>query len=244
MNLSEFSSQFDILYDNVTSGKAPGLNDYEKSVFLTKAQDQIVKGYFTPKGNLRQEGFNDSLKRTVDFSKITKSYSVAGSVGNTTYKNTLLFDKPTDLFLPRGYILRSTSGTELQVKDVSEEELTRLFSKPYKEPYKGQAYKLDDSTTNDVYEIIVGSSQINKDFTLHVRYIKQLSPIILVNLKEFELEMGLPEGYLTIKEQFLAQECELEDIMHEPILDRAVSLAKIHYEGGPQEIVQFANLNE
>lgn len=38
----EFSIEFDILYNNISSNKAPGLNEYEKSVFLTKAQEQIV----------------------------------------------------------------------------------------------------------------------------------------------------------------------------------------------------------
>ncbi len=34
---NEFSSEFDVLYNNITSNQAPGLDDYEKSVFLTKA---------------------------------------------------------------------------------------------------------------------------------------------------------------------------------------------------------------
>lgn len=38
----EFSIEFDILYNNISSNKAPGLNEYEKSVFLTKSQEQIV----------------------------------------------------------------------------------------------------------------------------------------------------------------------------------------------------------
>lgn len=42
MTNPEFSIEFDILYNNISSNKAPGLNEYEKSVFLTKAQEQIV----------------------------------------------------------------------------------------------------------------------------------------------------------------------------------------------------------
>ena len=47
MTSEEFSNQFDVLYNNITSNQAPGLNEYEKSVFLTKAQSEIVKNYFT-----------------------------------------------------------------------------------------------------------------------------------------------------------------------------------------------------
>ena len=49
MNTTEFSTQFDILYNNITSNKAPGLNEYEKSVFLTTAQEQIVNNHFNAK---------------------------------------------------------------------------------------------------------------------------------------------------------------------------------------------------
>lgn len=37
MTLQEFSDQFDLLYNNISSDQALGLTEYEKSVFLTKA---------------------------------------------------------------------------------------------------------------------------------------------------------------------------------------------------------------
>ena len=46
MTNSEFSYQFDILYNNIMSNQAPGLDDYEKSVFLTKAQDELVLTFY------------------------------------------------------------------------------------------------------------------------------------------------------------------------------------------------------
>ena len=74
MTCEEFSNEFDILYNNVMSNQAPGLDEYEKSVFLTRAQDDIVKRYFTPKGNKDFEGFDSSLKRNVDFSTLYRKY--------------------------------------------------------------------------------------------------------------------------------------------------------------------------
>ena len=70
MTAAEFSQEFDILYNNIASNQAPGLTEYEKSVFLTKAQDEIIKNYFTgkPNGNKYQEGIEDSSKRYSDFS--------------------------------------------------------------------------------------------------------------------------------------------------------------------------------
>lgn len=73
MSVEEMDNMFEVLYNNITSNQAPGLNPYEKSVFLTKAQDEILKNYFNPKskGNNLQEGFDDSQKRQIDFSMLT-----------------------------------------------------------------------------------------------------------------------------------------------------------------------------
>ena len=90
MTLDEFSELFDVQYNNITSNQAPGLNEYEKSVFLTKAQDEIIKNYFTAnsKGNNIQQGFDDSAKRQADFSVLmmTASGSPASAGGSFTVK--------------------------------------------------------------------------------------------------------------------------------------------------------------
>lgn len=63
MNTTEFSNEFDVLYNNITSNQAPGLDEYEKSVFLTRAQDDILKAYFKVTGNKDGAGFDGSEKR-------------------------------------------------------------------------------------------------------------------------------------------------------------------------------------
>lgn len=73
MTTTEFSNEFDVLYNNIMSNAAPGLNEYEKSVFLTKAQDEIIFNYFNPNGNKYKEGFDNSPKRQIDFSELIKS---------------------------------------------------------------------------------------------------------------------------------------------------------------------------
>lgn len=73
MTNTEFSNEFDVLYNSITSNQAPGLDEYEKSVFLTKAQDEIVKSYFNPRSNKTQEGFDGNEKRQIDFSMIMRS---------------------------------------------------------------------------------------------------------------------------------------------------------------------------
>jgi hypothetical protein len=46
------------------------LDEYEKSIFLTNAQDQIVKSYFDRTLNPQGQGVDDSSRRQVDFSDL------------------------------------------------------------------------------------------------------------------------------------------------------------------------------
>lgn len=75
----EFSNQFDVLFNNITSNQAPGLNEFEKSSFLTKAQNELVKNYFeaSSKGNAVGKGFDDSAIRQMDFSTLMCSESLS-----------------------------------------------------------------------------------------------------------------------------------------------------------------------
>ena len=100
MTTQEFSNEFDVLYNNIMSNQAPGLDEYEKSVFLTKAQSEILKNYFNPKGNKYQEGFDDSEKRQIDFSTLIKAVKPATYVGSSYVKfddRSQLFQMPSDI---------------------------------------------------------------------------------------------------------------------------------------------------
>nr|DAG91672.1 MAG TPA: hypothetical protein [Crassvirales sp.] len=91
MLVEEMDNMFDVLYNNITSNQAPGLNAYEKSVFLTKGQDETMKNYFNPKskGNNTQEGFDGSAKRQVDFSMLT----TVATTSATSYAYSLVSGK-------------------------------------------------------------------------------------------------------------------------------------------------------
>ena len=76
MSTEEFSIQFDVLYNNITSNQAPGLNEFEKSVFLTKAQSQLVIEYFNRRTDAIGGGFDGSEHRQYDFSSIVRTESL------------------------------------------------------------------------------------------------------------------------------------------------------------------------
>ena len=74
----EISNRFDVLYNNIMSDQAPGLDDYEKSVFFNKAQLEVLKNHLNAGGNRYQQGFDHSSKRQMDFSTLTvqKTFSL------------------------------------------------------------------------------------------------------------------------------------------------------------------------
>ena len=142
MTVQEFSDQFDVLYNNITSNQAPGLNEYEKSVFLTKAQDEIIKNYFSPKGNLKQDGFDDSPKRQADFSSIIETATL--QIGDSTSRfdqRSIVYRMPSNLFISLNEQLM-VDNNPFTIVPVSYQEYDRLMSKPYKYPPKHMAWRL------------------------------------------------------------------------------------------------------
>ena len=81
MKNPEFSNAFTTLLNSYNTQAAFGeqasrreivLDEYEKSVLLTQAQDIIVKSYFDATTNAQGQGFDDSTRRQVDFSSLIK----------------------------------------------------------------------------------------------------------------------------------------------------------------------------
>lgn len=262
MTTEEFSNQFDVLYNNVMSNAAPGIDEYEKSVFLTKAQQEIVKNYFNPNGNKYKEGFDGSVKRQGDFSMLVRQYYGAlqlpderGTFDPRAY--TAVFPKDTFLVINEQVEFRSYDDSEAstkldrvkQVIPIAYDEYTRLMSKPWKEPLKNQVWRLiigtgtapDSQTTQLIapkVEIVLSTKDRNaytpESVFYRLRYVKRPNPIILTNLSS-------TVGDVTIEGLSGPSECELDPSVHEEILQRAVELAKAAYASDQSGQAQLQN---
>lgn len=167
-------------------------------------------------------------------------------------KRSDLFEFPTDVFIVINETIRCLSGKDLQVVPLKYDEYFRLMSKPYKRPLKYQAWRLINSgynfsnTPNRYVEIIAGPNDVVTYYT--IRYIRQPKPIIVGPLEELTIN-----GYKFITDNPNYSEnneededtedgennedsnnanlytagCELDPMLHEEILQRAVELAKI-----------------
>lgn len=243
MTTQEFSNEFDVLYNNVMSNQAPGLDEYEKSVFLTKAQSEILKNYFNPKGNKYQEGFDESEKRQIDFSTLVKAIEPTSYIGSSYVKfddRSQLYQMPKDILFVLNETAMNTVGdlTRLiNIIPINFVEYSRIMSKPYKQPLKNQGWRLFQTTGGIDYisEVIVKSNSTISKYKL--RYVRRPSPIILVDLADAYSNVSI-EGLTNISE------CELDVILHPEILQRAVELAKAAYTGDIKSIVELGQRSE
>lgn len=254
MTISEFSNEFDVLYNNIMSNQAPGLDEYEKSVFLTKAQDEIIKAYFNPTLNKSQQGFDGNERRQIDFSKLVKVSSPSPTAGagkiDTRTAGVAVITMPTDALMILNEIVtvtrNSTTGIRLQVVPIAYNEYSRLMSKPYKRPLKWQAWRLQamDSTTSKA-DIIAGNTDSITGY--EVRYVKRPNPIIVGVLEGVTIGgyVGCnASGTLVTTGATTGSECELDPILHEEILQRAVELAKAAYTGDLQSQIILGQTSE
>ena len=192
MTCEEFSLEFDLLYNNIMSNKAPGLSEYEKSLFLTQAQESIVLDIYSGK-------YGDSFERTEE----TKSYlnilikqkeyiGIDGtdensiiSEGDKLDTRSVFITLPEDLWFRTGetatiidnfYKCHSDGLREVTVLPVTQDTFVRTKRSPFRGPNEKRILRLD--STNKQVELI-------SNYEIHsytIRYLSRPEPIILVQL--------------------------------------------------------------
>lgn len=246
MNSKEFSSEFDILYNNIMSNKAPSIDEYEKSVFLTKAQDELIKNYFN-RSNKYRAGATDNEKRNADFDHLIRIAELEKGINfsGKLYDKSILLESLNEPYL---MVLNETCyvSKEIKTKVYNEEDdeyieekktievpltvipvnfhiLGRFLSRNFKYPPKGQCWKYE--SINSDQELVLPPGCQFKSF--RCRYVAKPDPIILCDLTAFpEDENGLPLSIEGISYESL---CKLNPSIHPEILQRAVELAAISY---------------
>lgn len=251
MNVSEFSLEFDVLYNNITSNLSPGLSEYEKSIFLTRAQEQIVKNHFGIKSNTKSEGLNNSIKRDTDFSTLFKTVSITSGITEIPNPTHTLNTRVRRFTIKEDYLFiinefceivkRDSAGNVLDtqlttVVPLHYSEFARLNSGPYKEPNLYETWRIisDVVTVNEsTFDLYIRYNWTLINYI--IRYIKKPNPIILEELSTQNL---------TIDGKHAVSSCELNPILHQEVLDRAVELAKVAFLGSTEEVINVNQRNE
>lgn len=225
MTCEEFSNEFDVLLnsynkimkfaDRQLSGSIE-LDEYEKSVLLTQAQEELILEYYSGKNP-----FADSFENTEEIrrymNELVSTYQTNAKISFEPGVSTksVFFMKPSEVWFVvyeavklSDTALGCRDGQTVIVKPVTHDDFYYMQRNPFKTANGYRAFRLD--VKYDMVEII---SEYNVD-SYYMRYVTQPGPIILVNL-----------GDLAINETSTKTECELNPVLHRSILKRAVELA-------------------
>jgi hypothetical protein len=250
MTTVEMNNEFDIHYNSIAGQSAPGIDSYEKSVYLTKAQLEIVKNYYDSLSNRKQKGFENTEKRRVDLKELIKDYKSQSSINNASkiHPSARFFNIPNDTFLIINERVKIISpddlcdnGRVIDVKAITYDEFNTQIKNPFKTPDTKTSWRLDVSRVNNSKTVeIVSPYNISASLEYQMRYIKYPSPIILE-----DLAAAYPGENLSIDGITALKACELDTEIHREILDRAVELALLDYkQANLQAKVQLDARNE
>lgn len=225
MTIKEFSDQFDILVNAYIRQYNPGIqdvlafNEYEKSLYLSKAQEEFVISCYDGKNQYgylfehteEDRRILDSLIKTVNLQPIQMDERLT-----PISENSYFYDLPDDLLFITYEMCKFSNqddgcinGRKAMVVPTTQDEFHKIENNPFRQANDNRVLRLDyDDNTVE----LVSKHEIQQ-YT--IRYISKPEPIVLVSL---------PEN-LSIDTVNEPNECKLDSSVHRRILDYAVRMA-------------------
>lgn len=218
MNAQEFSNSFDTLLqpyiakESFSEQNNLAFDEYEKSIFLTKAQEQIVLELYQ---ELEQ---SEEVRKYLSNLIKTDNYVPVGEQDETLINNNFKSYKveiSNDiLFMIYEQCTLSDENNCINNKIVSvvptiHDDLDKVLKNPFKSPNSRKVIRLD---FDNKIELISKYNISN----YKVRYLKKPNPIILVALED---NLSINNGDTKVSNG------ETNPILHERIVQRAVQLA-------------------
>ena len=225
MTTEEFSNEFDTILQSYSVKNELGLqnpiafDEYEKSVFLTKAQEQIIITLYNGKNSS-----NESLEKTEELRRYLSNLikteirnKLTDNLPNAVSQNSQFFSLPDDLWFITYESVKITSedkclnDKELMIIPITQDDYFRTSRNPFRQSNDRKALRLDikDNTVEIIskYDIL----------QYLVRYLSKPEPIVLIDFEE-----GLSINNVSTK-----NECKLNPALHRLILDEAIRLALV-----------------
>ena len=227
MTREDFSNSFDTQLNSYAHTASFGddtfkgdirLDEYEKSLFLTKAQEELVLSLYNGR-NSSLQGFEETeelrryLSNLIEEKEINPIETSDGKpLGMES--SSKFFTLPEDLwFITYESVIISDgkceNTTSMEVVPVRQDEYHRLKKNPFRGANDRRSLRLDLGDDNVE---IVSKYTVTK---YYIRYLRKVKPIILVNLSDG----------LEIQGESTASDCELHESLHERILEMAVMMA-------------------
>lgn len=216
MDVQELSSLFDTLLQSYITKDVLGeqntlaFDEYEKSVFLTKAQEQIVlELYQELEQSEENRKYLSNLIKTGNYVPVGEQDE---NLINNTFKSYKVEMEDSILFMIYEQCTLRDENNCINNKIVSvvptiHDDLDKVLKNPFKSPNSRKVIRLD---FDNKIELISKYNISN----YKVRYLKRPNPIILVTLEDLNID----------KKQEVSNG-ETNPILHERIVQRAVQLA-------------------
>lgn len=173
MTAEALSREFNILWDNIESGAAPAVDEYEKSIFLTIAQESLVLKYYSLFDR------NEYARRALE--QIVKAGSLISTTTPTSVDpldtNSVFYELPSDLWLMlHEHAIVNTK--QVPVIPISLDDFNAQIKNPFRKPYNKFIWRLDvtDNTSpkSRLAELICPSTITKYSF----RYLEEPTPVI------------------------------------------------------------------
>lgn len=230
MTVEEFSNEFDVRVDSYRRMKAFDsqeafdsieFDEYEKSLFLTKAQRNFVVDFYTGKNGYgysfeEKELVREALDALVDTYTTSTSENITPDIADNKHIFTF-YSIPDNLlwivFEQAKYAAHTNcvcaDDKYVEVIPATHDELHRRLRNPFRGPRLHRVLRLN--VQSNLVELV--SDYPIGSYTL--RYVKEPQPIILTDFTDDVSINGFTE----------AMTCMLPEITHEYILDEAVRIA-------------------
>ena len=218
MNVQEFSNSFDTLLqpyiakESFSEQNNLAFDEYEKSIFLTKAQEQIVLELYQ---ELEQ---SEEVRKYLSNLIKTDNYAPVGeqdeTLINSNFKSYKVEISNDILFMIYEQCTLNDENNCINNKIVSvvptiHDDLNKVLKNPFKSPNSRKVIRLD---FDNKIELISKYNISN----YKIRYLKKPNPIILVALED---NLSINNGDTKVSNG------ETNPILHERIVQRAVQLA-------------------
>ena len=216
MDVQELSNLFDTLLQPYITKDVLGeqntlaFDEYEKSIFLTKAQEQIVlELYQELEQSEENRKYLSNLIKTGNYVPIGEQDE---TLINNTFKSYKVEIEDSVLFMIYEQCTLSDennciNGRIVSVVPTIHDDLDKVLKNPFKSPNNRKVIRLD---FDNKIELISKYNISN----YKIRYLKKPNPIILVKLEDLNID----------KKQEVSNG-ETNPILHERIVQRAVQLA-------------------
>lgn len=237
MTAEDFSNTFDIMFNNLMSDRAPEVNDYEKSVLLTLAQEAVAAEVLSSafEADERRRRAVDALVEGAD---VAPSGEAAPAHLLHAGVETALFDLPARLWA----IVRETAvvsspgscldGLRIPVRPERHDDLSHDIGNPFRDPSARRALRVDVGGTRAARRVALLSGLPLSSYGL--AYARRPRPILLADFSGADYDQVHIRGVSTFKgaldgydpSDLMAEPCELGEAVHAEIVARAAQMAR------------------